>query len=253
MNVRDLTYEAGWLTLAGLLVSFHRLAVGFYLSDAGAEGVLSIALVVLGGLSAIVLTGAQMLLAATLATVRDRLLELAWWTLLVCAVIVMSASTLASMHGASLAEVLEPEWLAARLPAVVLSVGLSLAIEISLAAIRRASALLSQAQEATPLHLAPHEAAELEVQAELARRRDDSTVDPESVEVEATWSEPTRDESTQHESAEPVEPEDVETEDEPEGFTETCPYCDWSSATWEREIQAKNALHGHLGHCVSRP
>ena len=136
MTYASMKTEAGWLTLAGLIVSFHRLAVGFYLSDAQTDGAMSAGLIVLGGLAALVLTGTQMVLASTLATIQDRLLEAAWFLLLICAVLVMSASTLATMHGASLAEVLAPDWLAVRIPAVCLAVGLSLAIELALASVR---------------------------------------------------------------------------------------------------------------------
>ena len=246
MTARDLTYETGWLTLAGLLVSFHRLAVGFYLSDAShQDGLLSIALVGLGGLSAVVLTGAQMVLASTLAKIRDRLLEVAWWILLTCAVIVMSASTLASMHGASLAEVLRPEWLAARLPAVILAIGLSLAIEISLAAIRRASMLLDLAQESEPLHLAPHEVAELEVQRELARSRE---------------GEPREETPRDDEPIEPIAEEgpgdakevDEADEKEVETFTQSCAWCDWQ-ATRPTPRAALNSVNAHKRFCAERP
>ena len=226
MTTRSMLREARWLTLAGLMVSFHRLATGFYLSDDPTDGAFAFALIVLGGLAALVLTGAQMLLAATLAKVRDPLLEVAWFLLLVCAVVVMSASTLASMHGAPLAEILAPTWLRANLPAVVLAVGLSLAIEVALASIRRASTLLAEAERSDDdLDLAEHEVAELEVQRELARHRTTVTAAED------------------------------ETSSEPEpaaGVTRSCPWCAWS-ATWPTEVQAANAVRGHQRSCEWRP
>ena len=241
MTVRDLTYEIGWLTLAGLLVSFHRLAMGFYLSDADASGFHAIALVGLGGLSAVVLTGAQMVLAATLAKVHDRLLEVAWWTLLVCAVIVMTASTLASMHHATLAEVMKPDWLAAHPPAVILAVGLSLAIEISLASIRRASMLLEQSEATTNgLRLSEHEIAELEVQRELARHRGET---PAAVESED-------DVADGPDSGGDIEPTgDVE---EADGVIASCSWCHWTT-TRPTQRGASSAVNAHLRFCPKRP
>ncbi|MEM8933643.1 MAG: hypothetical protein AAGE94_20810 [Acidobacteriota bacterium] len=228
MNARDLTDQAGWLVAAGLLVSFHRLAVGFALSDGPADAGTwtAVALTVLGGLSAIVLTGAQMILASTLAVVHDRLLHVAWLSLVVCAVIVMSASTLASMHGADLATILDPAWLGAHVPAVVLAVGLSLAIEIALASVRRASILLRRAAESIDdLDLDDAEQAELAVQAELRRYRSPVETQPAGTE-----------------SAE------IDTNDE----VRQCPWCSWT-ASYPQRIQAINAVKAHQRHCPARP
>ena len=220
--------------VAALLVQAVRLAVGFQLTDGvPLDPILRHdVLGILGFASAAVISGTVGLLM--LFSERDSLVRIAGWIMAIVAAFQMSASHLAIMSGRSVQAVLQPDFLAAHLPSVALSVSFAVSIDFAIVLLARLYQFVEKPEPES-------EAASLEreVQMALERAREAQGQETVSASLRSAASAASRS---------PTPPNTPSPTHEL-----TCPECgEWSTGQRESRVLAVRALNGHRTHCSVR-